>query len=140
MTRNWDVALTRFANYQRGRAFVWGSTDCATLTRQALKVIHNEDKWDGFVKRYDTKKGALLFVRNADPENVLVASGGCQVGRSFATAGDVALAPEMDDHGLPAVSILLCGCKVLYSTVEDGVIIVSKHALPAGTRFYRYGE
>lgn len=139
MTPNWDVALTKFANYQRGRAFVWGSTDCATLTRQALKVIHDEDKWDGFVKRYYTKKGALLFARNADPENVLIASGGRQVGRGFATAGDVALAHETDDHGLPAVSILLCGCKVLYSTVEDGVTIVSQYALSAGTRFYRYG-
>ena len=139
MIDSWDVELVGFAKKQRGRDFRWGSTDCATLTRRSLKLIHGSDKWAGAVPSYKTKRAALAAASSIGTERALVSSGGYEVGRKLATAGDVAVGPEVDGHGLPSVSILLPSLKVLYSTKEDGVLIVSKTRLPEGTRFFRYG-
>ena len=136
---NWDVWLVAFANAAWGQRFVWGRTDCATLTRRGLATILGNDPWKGHVRSCRSKRAALEIMKSLEePENVLSATGAVEVGHHFGTSGDVALGPVLDDHGLVALSIMLPGRKVLVSTKEFGVLVLDKLNLPEGTRFFRY--
>ena len=137
---NWDCAVIEVAVANRGRPFKWGSTDCVTLTRRCLKTMLGVDPWAEVLPRYRTKKVALKAALDIDAVTAIESSGGLEVARAFATAGDVGIGPELDDHGLPAVAFLLPSRKALFSTAADGVLIVDHLTLPVGTRFFRYGE
>lgn len=135
---NWDSWLVRFALAAKGQRFVWGRTDCVTLTRRGLTQMLGVDPWQGHVKKFKTKRAALLEMNDIDPEITLRDTGATEAGYHFGTSGDVALGPTRDRHGLIAVSLLLPGRKALVSTQELGVLILDKLELPSETRFFRY--
>ena len=138
VTLNGDILLAEFAMASRGRAFRWGSTDCVSLTRKALGVLHESDPWGDHIPSFKTKKSALAAAKSVDLITALETAGAVEVGLGYATTGDVAVGPFTDAHGLPATSIMVPGRRVLMSTVEAGVCIVPKTALPTGTRFFRH--
>lgn len=137
---NADLWLVRFARAAQGQPFEWGRTDCATLARRALTTILGRDPWEGEVGEWTTQTGALRVFKRTDPEIALRASGAVEVGRYFATSGDVALGPQSDSMGLPAIYVLVPIRKVLTSNPDKGVIIASADELDPDTRFWRYGR
>ena len=128
-----------FAQAVQGRRFVWGRTDCATLTRRGLIQVLGEDPWKDRVRKCTGKRAALEIMKTlGNPEDVLYATGAVEVGHLFGTSGDVALGPVLDDHGLVALSLMLPTRKALVSTKELGVLVLDKLDLPGDTRFFRY--
>ena len=138
VVENWDTRLVEYALSVVGEDFEWGRTDCATITREALTLVFGEDPWDGHARRWTTKVGAVRAGRAATILDVLRGSGAIQVGEHFGTSGDVALGCHFGAHGLPMLSILLPGRKVLTSTPESGVVILDKLDMDQGTVFWRY--
>jgi hypothetical protein len=136
---NWDRWLVEFARAEDRLPFEWGSTDCVSLVRRGLQTVFDVDVWDGHVGKYKTKRGAVTVAGKTDYEAALLASGAVEVGYHFGTAGDVALSPKEDEHGMLSMAMLVPSRKALTSTPTEGVVIVDKLRLEEGTRFFRYG-
>jgi hypothetical protein len=137
---NWDTFLVKFATEVRDTEFEWGVTDCVTIMRGGLKAILGYDPFSGHLRVWKSKTGALRAFNNIafSPSIILAETGAEGILPNFAWSGDVAVGPETDENGLPAISILLPGRKALVSTLETGVIIIDKLALTKGTEFWRY--
>lgn len=136
---NWDVRLVEFAREVRGQPYVWGETDCATLVRRALTVMHGEDPLPDDVGAWTTRIGALRVAGRTDVEDALYRAGGWEVRPPYATAGDVALAqPHGQGDPLPTLSVLLPRGKVLTSTPQLGVAVLARDSLDPGTRYFRH--
>ena len=138
---NWDSRLVEFAMTMKGRKFQWGRTDCVALTRKGLIALYGRDPWKRSVPTWKGKVGALrMSVEFEGPKAAdFLGTEAEELTPAFATSGTIALAPTRDEHGLPGLSILLPGQKVLISTPQTDVMIIDRFALPTGSRFYTYG-
>ncbi len=135
---NWDVALVAFAEYVRGRPFIWGETDCATLVRRGLGIMLDGDPWRGHLGTWKTKIGAFRISSKTDARRILRGSGAVRVVPGYETAGDLALGPGRDAHGLLRVSLLIPSRKALVAFPDQGVRLVDTLSLIPGTSFWRY--
>lgn len=136
---NWDSFLVEYANNMVGKEFVWGKTDCATLARRGLMVILGRNPWRGHIKVWRSKAAALRASKTVDPIAIFNDSGAREIDRGFISAGDIAIGPEIDSHGMFRFSLLVPTRKALSSWTEQGVILIDHLHLPIGTRFWRYG-
>ncbi len=128
-----------FAQLAEGQAFEWGRTDCASLVRRALTQMLGVDPWKKHLGVWTTRTGALRVLKRTKPHKVLKSTGAVQVGTLFATAGDVALGRHLDARGLLGLAMVLPSNKVLTSTPESGVYIVTGREFGGDVRFFRYG-
>ncbi len=138
---NWDSRLVEFALDMEGRKFQWGRTDCVTLTRRGLNALYGRDPWKRSVPTWKGKVSALKMSQEFEGAKAadFLATSAEEIASPFATSGAIALAPTRDEHGLPGMSILLPGRKVLISTPQTDALIIDKLLLPEGTRFFTYG-
>jgi len=123
----WTKALHRYAAEMNGREFVWGSTDCGTLVREAVAIVVGEAAWD---VSYTTPAGATRALKRlGGPETALEGAGGIQVPLSYAMQGDVLVNPDPDDH--VAELGIVVGNGMLGATMMGGAFWRS--GLPAWT-------
>lgn len=91
---DWNGRLVRWAREQRGRAFVWGETDCASLVRTAYGVMCGSHAiLDG--PSWTTRTGALRVHRRVGGAAAWLErdAGFGRVSWHFATSGDVLIKP-----------------------------------------------
>ncbi len=125
---NWDVELVRFAGDMQGRPFRYGSTDCGTLVRGALKAMYGKDVLRG-MGSYRLLRDARKLAKSVGPipEYLKVTLGCKRIRRNFVQAGDIVVLPG-EDRRLPQLGVVVGG-KLMVSDVELGVQIVP---LPTG--------
>lgn len=134
--RNWDVQLVLWAREQIGKPFEWGRTDCASLTRGALAVMYGTDPLTAVF--WSDLRSALSAIEGLGGAAAALQRLGAQpCPLKFAQAGDIAVGPERDAHGLVQLSVVLGRGQVLVTTPEHGVAVASIAALTHGTECWR---
>lgn len=130
---NWDSVLRAWAATQLGAPYVWGRTDCVSLTTTGLQQLYPAPLG---LPAFPTKHAALRALLE-DPAllaGTLTALGAVAVALPFAQAGDV-LEPPPD---LDEPAVLLClGAATLATAPAEGVHLVPTLALPPTTRAWR---
>lgn len=93
---NWDVLAVIWATEQIGKPFVWGETDCGSLTQAMLEVMYGEDLAPGY--RYADLRGALMAVTVSGGVLAVLELLGAVPLQSilYAGTGDVLIAPPAD--------------------------------------------
>lgn len=90
---NWDRRLVEWAESVRGRPFVWGETDCATLVRGAVEAMYGPAFLAGIaVPEYGTQVGAeRAWDQTGGTAAVLVLLGAQELPDGERQRGDVLL-------------------------------------------------
>ena len=135
-TPNWDVALVEYASVMQGRPFKYGSTDCGTLVRDALRVMYGKDMLRG-MGSYRTLKAARKVSRSVGsvPDYLKDRLGCERIRRNFVQAGDIVVLPG-EDMRMPQLAVVVGG-KLMVSVVDTGVQIVPMPKWPRGTVILR---
>ena len=124
---DWAPRLVAYVNSVNGCGFKWGTTDCGTLMRGALRAQFGKDLLRG-IGSYRTKASALKVAREIGPVGAFLESRGfTSVLPNFAQSGDVVLFVATErDH--PPIGVAVTG-RLLLSNPEEGVGLVR---LPLG--------
>lgn len=123
---NWDHKLVRFAERERGRDYIWGETDCASLVQRALQVIYDEDKFPD-APGWTTEIGAKRAIRKV--ENVrdyVLNHGGVKADDNFKSSGDIVYGLS-NQNGMPGLGIVVDVNKILTSAPNRGVYLTDYH-------------
>lgn len=116
---NWDIALFDWARSVCGEPYVWGRTDCASLVREAHRLMYGEGRFD--VGEWTSKTGALrVSKRVGGVVGALEAAGAEDVHPGKAQQGDVLVRAAEDADGHPVCGVLIAR-RVLSSDPERGV-------------------
>jgi hypothetical protein len=90
---DWEVRLSQWGIEHAGLPFAWGETDCASLVRDAMRVLYDRDVWesptwyDSLASAYQT----LQLVGGAPAW--LLAHGATRMPLAFAQPSDVLVTP-----------------------------------------------
>lgn len=133
---NWDIALFRWAESVKGSEFKWGTTDCASLVRQAFTVMYGKDLFP-HVSRWKSLRKAVRVLEEVEGiATLLRASGAVLVPLKFAQSGDVVCAPGLDDDNLPRLGMMVNG-RVVMGRKADGVVVCPLSEFEEGTELWR---
>lgn len=136
---DYEVRVVDLAEKLRGSAFVWGSTDCASVARRVLVAMLATDPWRKLVRPYDSLRTALSTFQDVDLTTIWWESGGCEVVDRPLWTGDVGMGPGQDSDALPSLYVALPRSLALAATRTRGVFVAHQSQLAQGTRWYRYG-
>ncbi|HEX8693400.1 MAG TPA: hypothetical protein VF746_13330 [Longimicrobium sp.] len=131
---NWDVRLHHWAAGRVGRRFAWGRTDCASLVRQAARVMYGQEVFAS-VPRWASARQAVEAMRvsgGVRPSLQRLQAWCLPLG--FAQSGDVAVGPEQGGEAQTAVVV---DGRALVSTRAEGVRLVPLSELSAGVLLWR---
>lgn len=141
MTRrhDWEFLLVEFAQAQLGRPFRWGETDCFSLAREALGVVHDPNPLEDVPHYFDRESAASVLHEAGHPADALRARGATLVPLGMAQQGDL-LVPHGDGHdGLARFAVVVDGRgHVLTSSAGAGVELVAVASLPEGSLAWRW--
>lgn len=121
---NWRPALITLARELNGQAYVWGSTDCASVALRAYASMYHQSPFNG-IGKMSTKR--TIMRKLSQVGNIidwLETRGFYRVDKMFAQCGDLAIECE-EGRDIPSISIIL-GSNALVIDEEDGVSIVSR--------------
>lgn len=140
MVDQWNRKLAEFARRVRGTPYVWGDTDCVSIVRRGLEIIHGHDVLAPEIPRvWTTRREAMrAYLVVPSYEESLRRTGAREVVSHMATAGDVALGGVSSEHGLRNIMLLVPGEQVLVSDL-GGVELVRQNTLAPSVRFFRHG-
>ncbi len=121
--RTWRRELTAWATDIRGKPYVWGTTDCSTLAREALRLQFGADVFPTILQ-WSSLREALCVLKTIEVEgglSVLFAKMGAReiIGRKYHWPVGTILIKDEGTH-LPALSISM-GEFVIDSDKESGV-------------------
>lgn len=114
-------AVAEFAQCERGRPFLWGSTDCVSLVLRGLTYTGHlvpAPTWtdvSGALREYRATGGLVQYLRE---------SGWRKVSLSHVSAGDVVVLPRTNPDGFPGVGLVV-GATYLSSDAERGVHVTT---------------
>lgn len=126
--KNWDKHLIRWAESTKGKDFVWGETDCASLISKALGVMYHRKIFDYNYTNMKSAKETLDDI--GDVGEKFISVGAELKPWSYATAGDIFIGEQ--DHGFPTMHVVLRG-KCLSSRIDSGVIMFNKSIINSKT-------
>jgi hypothetical protein len=120
---DWEERLHEYANSKAGNVFRWGSTDCGSLVRGAVRAMYTGNPLGSIppYKRRDAAGKTLEAIGGTEAR--LQESGATRAPAAFAQAGDILIMPGHDGHGLPRMGVRLNGGKILTSLPGHGVYI-----------------
>lgn len=95
--QDWRPRLVAWAEEVRGLPFVWGRTDCGTLTRKALAVCFGRDIFSNVPHWRNVDQAATVLARYGTMSYALEQLGAQEVELPFARAGDVTVVPEAEE-------------------------------------------
>jgi hypothetical protein len=135
---NWDFHLVRFAKSIRGKPYVWGETDCASIVLRSLEAVHVESPLSG-VGSWTTKTGALRALKRESPEITLRAAGAREITRPYASGGDTVLwPPSGSSDGIPQLGVVVPVGWVVTSYDDIGVVQMKITDVEDGATFWRH--
>lgn len=129
--RNWDVRLFHWADSVVGRAFEWGTTDCASLVRAGHVAMYGKDVfgWPTYSSKLDATKakkkvgGIPKALRKVCTE----------IGRRFARTGDIVVITHKRQYGMGVV----VGTNVVGTYPSELVHLVPLSIVPDDATFWR---
>lgn len=137
--RDWRTRLMEWGLAQRGRAFQWGETDCATLARFSLMLCFGYDVTERIPRWYSAREAARVLEEYSIEAELLRLGAEVQP-KSFARGGDIILMGESAELGGVAMGVVLDGSTVLAAGSEEGVQFVSLSSLPDEAKVYSLWE
>lgn len=136
---DWRTRLVDWGLALRGRPFVWGQTDCATLARQALVLCFGRDL-TVHVPLWHSAREAAEILKQHPIVDELKALGAEERPLAFARAGDLVLMEETDDIGGVSIGVVIDASAVVASSTVDGVQLVDLQTMPENTLAYSLWE
>lgn len=104
---NWRSRLHEWAVSQVGKSFTWGETDCASLAREALRVMFDTEVISLPAWRSASEGVATLAAHGAIPAILERVGGGQWTGPAFLRAGDLVVLPN-NEEGVGAYAMMVC--------------------------------
>ena len=132
----WEIDLVDWANRMRGKPFVWGETDCASLGRQMVLLLTETDPAPEVT--YHDLRSAQTYLKAHSLAMWLDRAGAVVVpeGYAFAQSGDILVGKDRDHPGMPGCAFAAGGKWVVVS-VEQGVQIGLPLESLSDTTLYR---
>lgn len=134
---NYEVVVVELAERMRGQPFVWGQTDCVSISRRTLEAMLGSDPWRDSVPKYKTLREARRVFDRVDMATIW--NGAREVRDRLIVTGDIGVAPALDDHNLPSLYVALPRSLALIANPSEGTTTIQRRRLLEGTRWYRYG-
>lgn len=125
---HWDVKLAEWAQGRLGQPFVWGQTDCAILSLEAVDVLAGTTLADEHRGRYATERQALRYIRvhSFHLGRWLLAAGLAVIQPGFQQRGDILVADNVWASGHVCL-----GRRALSSAVNGAVLLADSAAVVA---------
>ena len=124
---NWDVHVTTWAIAQRGRPFIWGETDCGSLTREGHRVMYGRDLYEDIGSWLTAYSASRILVEHHGFGAILRSRGALAVPYHSLQTGDVVLG----DAPGRAAALVVAG-RLLIADEEGGVLLEEAPATVAG--------
>ena len=113
--------------------------DAEALVRAAQILRLGRDPFHGVVANYRKRRTARRALRNLEsPEEAVVAADGVPVEARWVRAGDMAMATNPDEDGMPQCAVILPANMVMFSTIKDGVRIEHDFRVLENVKYWRF--
>lgn len=128
--QDWKSRLGAWAHEQLDKPFEWGTTDCATLVRDAVGVMFNGDV-SADVRRYDSLRGAAeVLAEVGGTLKWLEAHGSVPVDQNYIQVGDVVILPQEPEEIAEGAAVVVVREHVLVTSPNAVVSMVRLDSLP----------
>ena len=118
--RNWDVELIAWAERMKGQSFVWGLSDCASLVRDACRLMYGYEIFD--LSWWKTQDEMVEAVREGVTE--ILSAVATPVGRKFVQTGDIIQVPDGCPYTkLDSLMVVVCD-RLLVSVPKKKIRLV----------------
>lgn len=113
---NHHSLLVQWACSVVDKPYVWGETDCGTLTREGLRIILGKDPFPGVPSWYSEEESRKIWFGMGGPDEAFLKLGAIEIDKGYIQTGDVAIL-EIGDM---ITACLAINDKLLFSTSDKG--------------------
>ncbi len=122
MRQDWKKQLADYLESKKGHKFVWGVSDCVSLTLNAITAMTGDDQHLKLIKWHTAKQARTIFQESMSPDSYLNGIKAQPIKLQAAATGDIITGFDKA-CGFPTCGVV-CGTDYVSSWFDEGVYSV----------------